>query len=156
MLLSCCTICSHCCLCFVARRSQSQALAHSFSHVLLSRLALGVTESLAAPASYSLIAAYFPLSERGFANGVYACGIYIGGGLASLSIVIARAYGWRATCVIVGCIGICLGFLFAATVAEPAVFVQQLQREPSRTLDRVASGVVIMDEASLEGSVSSF
>ncbi len=83
---------------------------------------------------------------------MYACGIYIGGGLASLSIVIARAFGWRAACVIVGCIGIGLGFLFAATVKEPSVF-SRLQREPSRTLERSASGIVVVDDsASLGGT----
>lgn len=70
--------------------AQSQALAHNFGHLLASRLLLGLGECLNGPTSYAIISVYFPPHLRGIAVGVYACGIYLGGGLASLSILISQ------------------------------------------------------------------
>ena len=54
------------------------------------------------------------------ANGVYVGGIYIGAGLSSLSIAMAEAIGWRATCYYVAGSGFFLAFVWLFTVKEPA------------------------------------
>lgn len=118
---------------------QSQALGHNMWHLLCSRLGLAVAESVASPVSYALIAAYFPSRERGGANGIYACGVYIGGGLASLSIVMARQLGWRMTCVVVGALGVGFAFVMLLSVREPVgnlgLEAEQQQQPNKRSLD---------------------
>jgi MFS family permease len=137
---------------------QSQAIGHNFWDILYSRLGLGITESLAAPACYALIAAYFPMAERGAANGVYSCGIYIGGGLASLSILIARSAGWRMACVIVGGIGIAIGILLLCTVKEPKESSPDARVDASASADDAhAQSFALLhreDSALLEGSTA--
>ena len=73
-------------------------LSNGFWQLFAARVVLGVGEAFSAPASYSLIADYFPAEGRGEANGIYAFGVYIGSGLGSLSIAMAQQIGWRNTC----------------------------------------------------------
>ncbi|KAH8091617.1 sphingolipid transporter [Aureococcus anophagefferens] len=46
----------------------------TYAEVLLWRLALGFGQAFSNPASYSLIADYFPEAQRAQANGLFACG----------------------------------------------------------------------------------
>ncbi|CAM9631107.1 unnamed protein product, partial [Phaeothamnion confervicola] len=94
-------------------------MATSFWQLLLSRLVLGVGEAFSAPAAYSLIADYFPADGRAEANGIYAFGVYVGGGLGSMSIAMARGMGWRSTCYAVAAYGFLLALLTRLTVREP-------------------------------------
>ena len=48
----------------------------TYAEVLLWRLALGFGQAFSNPASYSLIADYFPEAQRAQANGLFACGVY--------------------------------------------------------------------------------
>jgi len=52
----------------------------TYAEVLLWRLALGFGQAFSNPASYSLIADYFPEAQRAQANGLFACGVHRGGG----------------------------------------------------------------------------
>ena len=61
-------------------------MSNVFWQLLLWRLVLGVGQAFTNPASYSLIADYFPEEKRAQANGLFACGVYVGGGVASLCI----------------------------------------------------------------------
>ena len=89
----------------------AQALAHSFSELLVVRLIQGGAEAVAAPASYALVARLAPASQRSLANGVFSVGIYAGGAAASLSILLARYVGWRSICIGLGSLGLSLGCL---------------------------------------------
>jgi MFS family permease len=93
--------------------------ANSFTALLISRVVLGIGESFSGPASYSLIADFFAPAERARANGIYAFGVYVGGGLGSLSLAMARGIGWRTTCWILASIGGFLAVLLRGTVREP-------------------------------------
>lgn len=53
------------------------------------------------------------------ANGVFAFGVYVGGGLSSLSIAMAKGVGWRASCFIVACYGFLLSLLVRFSIREP-------------------------------------
>ena len=53
-------------------------LSTSFAQLVGARVVLGIGEAFSAPASYSLIADYFPAEGRGEANGIYAFGAHIG------------------------------------------------------------------------------
>ncbi|KAG5185260.1 major facilitator superfamily domain-containing protein [Tribonema minus] len=94
-------------------------MARDFRWLLGSRIVLGIGEAFSGPASYSLIADLFPLGRRAEANGVFAFGIYVGGGMGSLSLAMAMAFGWRATCYAAAASGGALALLTRATVREP-------------------------------------
>lgn len=53
------------------------------------------------------------------ANGFFLAGIYVGGGLSSLSIAIAESVGWRGAAYLVSTSGFLLALLVGVTVKEP-------------------------------------
>lgn len=80
---------------------------------------LGVFESFCAPASYSLIADYFPPEIRTTANAYFAGCIFVGAALSSLSTSMIASLGWREAYMIVGIYGLCAGLLIIVFVTEP-------------------------------------
>lgn len=95
-------------------------LATSFVGVLLARIGVGVGEAGGSPPSHSLLADYFPPERRGFALGVYAAGIPIGGAIGALAGGWIGAYfGWRTAFMVVGLPGILLALVVWATLREP-------------------------------------
>eukprot|EP01040_Poterioochromonas_malhamensis_P003359 gene3359-3584_t len=96
-----------------------QGRVDSFSQLLPLRGALGVSQAFLNPAVYSLIAEIFPKNLIGTATGIYSGGIYIGGGLASLSILLDKFKGWRSSFIAIGLAGIVLSILAKILVPEP-------------------------------------
>ena len=96
-----------------------QSLANGFWALLLLRLLLGVAEAFAGPQVYSLVTDLFPPHQRGKAVGVYAGGVYLGGALASTSLVFVKAVGWRDMAIILGCVGVLISVTFGCAVREP-------------------------------------
>jgi MFS family permease len=70
-------------------------LATSFIQLLLMRIGVGVGEASLSPAAYSLITDYFPPERRSTAQGIYATGIHLGGGIALF--VGGTVIGWADT-----------------------------------------------------------
>jgi MFS family permease len=66
----------------------AMAFVHSFIQVLIPRILFSFFMAACIPVSVSLINDYFPLEWRGRANSMFAFGIYLGGGLSSLSALI--------------------------------------------------------------------
>lgn len=97
----------------------SQALASSFWALLISRLVLGLGEALLVPPVYSMIASLFSARQRGTALAIFYCGVYLGGAFASLSTFLSAAMGWRATCALLGAVGLLLLALLLLLVPEP-------------------------------------
>lgn len=62
----------------------------SFGAFVLFRFLLGAFESPCNPNSYSLIADYFPPQYRSTANAIETSGSYVGGGLASLCVLLVK------------------------------------------------------------------
>ena len=109
-------------------------LAQSFSQLFLARVGVGVGEAGLSPATYSLIADYFPPERRAAPLGVYQVGIYLGAGLAILcgglliatigrspvldAPLLGAIRSWQAVFLIVGLPGLLVAGL-AATVREP-------------------------------------
>ena len=94
--------------------------ALGFWTLLLARLGVGVGEAGGGPPSVSIITDYFAPHELSRAMGIFAAGAvlgpvlgYVAGGL------VAEAYGWRWTFVILGFPGILLGIILYWTVREP-------------------------------------
>jgi len=96
-----------------------QGLGNNFGEVLGARLGLGLFQAFMIPPTYSLIADYFPKDMLATANGIYSFGVYVGGGLSSLSIVLAKALGWRNTTYLCAGIGAAVAVCFFLLVREP-------------------------------------
>ncbi len=108
------------------------SLSSGFVGILVSRIFMGIGQSTTSPASYSLIADYFEESMRGRANGIFSIGVYLGGGLSSLSITFAETIGWRATCVFVAGIGLAIAILVIISLSEPDRYINKSSNEDQR------------------------
>ena len=96
-------------------------LAAGFISLLILRIGVGIGEAGVNPASYSIIADYFPPRRRAFAMAILMLGGslgmmlgFVGGGL------ITEAYNWRIAMVSVGVPGLLLAAVMARTLREPA------------------------------------
>jgi MFS transporter, ACS family, hexuronate transporter len=79
---------------------------------IFSRIVLALGEAGNFPAAIKATAEYFPKKARGFATSIFNAGATIGALAAPLTIpVIARAYGWEMSFIIIGALGfIWMGF----------------------------------------------
>ena len=109
-------------------------LAKSFGQLFLMRVGVGIGEAGLSPASYSLIADYFPPARRSIALGVYTIALYLGGGMAILiGGLVVKLVGespavmvpllgeirsWQLVFLIVGLPGLLVALL-ACTFGEP-------------------------------------
>ena len=66
-------------------------MSNSFTELLIGRLVLGFGQAFSNPSSYSMIADLFPPEARAKANGIFTAGLYLGGGLASVSESLAES-----------------------------------------------------------------
>lgn len=97
--------------------------ARSFTDLIPLRTLLGVSQAFFNPAAYTLIADIFPQRLVGSINGIFSSGIYLGGGLASLSILLDNQVGWRSTMLTVGVIGIVIAGVLVLIVKDPRYVV---------------------------------
>jgi MFS family permease len=88
-----------------------QATAGSFGALLVCRMILGLAESVTSPSAYALIAKHVESNNRSVANAVFALGVYFGGGLASLSLLLNARIGWRLVTLAVGGCGVLVAVL---------------------------------------------
>lgn len=95
-------------------------VASSFIQLLWARVGVGAGESGCAPASYSILADYFPAQRRAFAVGMFHTGGNIGF-LCGLMLagILAEAVGWRATFFVLGVPGVLFAIALKMTVREP-------------------------------------
>jgi MFS family permease len=111
------------------------AFAHTYMHLLLARIGVGVGEAVLAPAAYSLIADYIEPSRRGRALAAYYVSLAIGSGASLLlggwllgaiprhGLQIAglgEISSWRAAFLFAAMPGVPLALLLALTLREPA------------------------------------
>jgi MFS family permease len=81
--------------------------ATGYSSLLATRFLFGAGEAGALPSTSNAVARWFPLSERGKANGAILFGTRVGGMIGvPLVLVLITRWGWRASFVIVGSIGL--------------------------------------------------
>ena len=101
---------SSCLVWTLATLAQSQA--QTYDEVLIARVVMGGACAFAAPAAYTLIADKISKDKLAFANSLYGSGVYLGGALASLSLLLDNNMGWRGTLGVIG------GFGVAATIVS--------------------------------------
>lgn len=110
-----------------------QSSARGFSDLVPIRAVIGASQAFYSPAAYTLIADLFPKSMVGTVNGIFSSGVYLGGALASLSIILDKAVGWRTTLLCVGAVGVAAAALILFFVPEPRA------AKPSPTLTTIQS-----------------
>src|SRR5690606_9272996 len=95
--------------------------AQSYPALVMARLAVGASESAAAPTAMSMIADLFPKERRSTAMGIFWTSTAFGTARSLLlGGVIAAIYGWRAAFFVAGVPGLILAVLIFLTVREPA------------------------------------
>jgi sugar phosphate permease len=81
--------------------------AFGYSSLIVTRFLFGAGEAGAFPNMSRSLSRWFPLVERGKANGVMFFGSRVGGMLSvPVALVLINRWGWRASFVIVGAIGL--------------------------------------------------
>lgn len=81
-------------------------LGFSLAALVVLRLLLGVGEGVHIPMLSAITSRWFPQHERSRANALWSVGILVATALAPLAVVpLISAYGWRATFVALGLIG---------------------------------------------------
>ena len=71
------------------------------------------------PAASGIIRDNFGPSKRATANSIFSSAGFLGGGIASLSILLIEKYGWQVDYEVVGITGIILGILLLTLIKEP-------------------------------------
>lgn len=120
---------------------------NSFVFFILMRFALGAFESACNPASYSIIADYFPPAYRSTANAIETSGSYVGGGIASFSVILIAKYGWRGMYQILGWLGVIVGAASLFLIKEPKRGVFDLQKQYELKTDCDEKDKIIEAEA---------
>jgi MFS family permease len=128
------------------------ALGEDYNQVLAARIFMGLACAFSTPSAYTLIRDLVSKERAALANSLYGSGVYLGGGLSSLSILLDGRIGWRGTCEVIA------GFGLLATVSA-AVF---LPSDPNIKTDDASKGytkkdddAVIASETSNEGDTTS-
>jgi len=115
-------------------------LATNFWQLFAARLGVGVGEAGGVAPAYSLIADYFPPSQRARALSIYSFGIPIGSAVGIVfGGVIASMISWRWAFFIVGVAGILIAPIFRLTLKEPVrgQYDRQREQEPAPGLMKI-------------------
>lgn len=93
--------------------------AQSAGQLLIARIGVGVGEAGGTPASHSLLADYFPPTQRIVAMSIFSLGIALGMAVGGIGGgMIAQAFGWRWSLILFACAGAPF-LLLLALVREP-------------------------------------
>lgn len=110
--------------------------AGSYWQLFTSRAGLGVSQSSYLPAAQALLADYFPDKGRAQAMGIFWSGLVLGGVLAVwIGGLLASAFGWRSTLLIVGLPGVLFAGVLARLRDPWARAVVATPRPPRRKFD---------------------
>eukprot|EP00633_Aureoumbra_lagunensis_P007867 CAMPEP_0197309840 /NCGR_PEP_ID=MMETSP0891-20130614/8457_1 /TAXON_ID=44058 ORGANISM="Aureoumbra lagunensis, Strain CCMP1510" /NCGR_SAMPLE_ID=MMETSP0891 /ASSEMBLY_ACC=CAM_ASM_000534 /LENGTH=514 /DNA_ID=CAMNT_0042795177 /DNA_START=178 /DNA_END=1722 /DNA_ORIENTATION=+ len=77
------------------------ALAKESRDAVVAQILIGLGSGPLYPLGYSIISCYYEAKDCGTPNGVFSQTAYFGPALASLSVIIARNYGWRLAAMII-------------------------------------------------------
>ncbi len=114
---------------------------------IVSRAILGFGESGNFPAAIKATAEYFPKKERSFATGIFNSGANVGAVLAPLTVPwIALTWGWEATFIIIGAIGLIWLFFWFVLYEKP----ENQKRLSSAELTYINSDVQNSEESKLD------
>jgi len=117
--------------------------AYALRILILIRFALGAGEAMMYPAASQFVERWFPVKERGKANGFIFAGVGLGSGLTPpLVTAIILHHGWRASFAFSACVGVAAGlvwYLLARDTPEQQTWVSDTEREIIVTRRRVSA-----------------
>jgi ACS family glucarate transporter-like MFS transporter len=88
-------------------------VANALMLLVLIRFALGAGEAMMYPAATQFVERWFPIKERGRANGIVFAGVGLGAGLSQpLVTAIILHHGWRASFAFSACLGAIAGLVW--------------------------------------------
>jgi len=87
------------------------SIASSYDEVFASRVVMGLACAFSTPCGYTLLKDTVPSSKLSLANSLYGSGVYFGGGLSSLSLLLDERFGWRMTCLSIAGYGLMAALL---------------------------------------------
>ena len=118
--------------------------------LILVRFALGAGEATMYPATSQFVERWFPVKERGKANGIIFAGVGLGSGLTPLLVsAIIRHYGWRASFWFSALIGIVAGLVWYFAARDTP---EQHARVGDGERDLIVSERAVSREADREDS----
>jgi MFS family permease len=104
-------------------------LATTLTQLLFIRIGVAVGEAGYFPCAHSLIADYFPRSDRPRAVSRFLLGFPLGAVIANFAAGwLNQLYGWRVTFILMGLPGLVLALVVWLTLKEPRVFEPLLRR----------------------------
>lgn len=112
MMLSCAAIAWSSC-------TLLSGIIHNYWILFFFRFCIGIFESVFNPCAYGIISDYFHPSSRTTANSIFNLGVYLGGALSSITIIMITSLGWRGTYEITGIGGMIIGIVTLIFVIEP-------------------------------------
>ena len=114
----------------------------------LLRAFVGSSQAFYNPAVYTLLADIFPKRLIARVNGIFTSGIYLGGGLASLSIILDGYIGWRSTLLTLSSFGL-------IAIAGCLLFVKdpRTSRNETRTVVAVEASEAIFSGTSTSKAI---
>lgn len=96
-----------------------------FNELIPLRAIIGASQAFFNPAAYTLLSEIFPKKIIGSINGIFSSGVYLGGGLASLSIILDSSIGWRNTLFVIGGLGVVISGMCYFLVSEPRAVIRK-------------------------------
>jgi len=123
--------------------------------LILVRFALGAGEATMYPAGSQFVERWFPVKERGKANGIIFAGVGLGSGLTPVLVsAIIRHYGWRASFWFSALIGVVAGlvwYLAARDTPEQHTWVGDAERELIVNQRSISEAAAVAEDSSRYG-----
>ena len=126
------------------------SIATTYEQVVICRIIMGLACAFTTPAAYTLIRDSVPPSRAAFANSLYGGGIYLGGALASLSILLDNSLGWRGALGGIGLYGVVCALLSVLVLqADPKIIVddETVNAKISETSSKESGSVTVIEDA---------
>jgi MFS family permease len=117
------------------------SIASTYDEVFASRVIMGLACAFTTPCAYTLLKDVVNNAKLGLANSMYGSGVYFGGGLSSLSILLDDKFGWRNTCGAIAGYGVVAAMIAALTLPNdpkqiaPSTEVENTSEDSSQVVD---------------------
>ena len=106
----------------------------------MARIVMGGACAFAVPAAYTLIADRVSKDKLALSNSIYGSGVYLGGALASLCLLLDESVGWRGTLRVIG------GFGAVSAAAAGLLLPSDGSRGDKPTVGKVSSSIAPEEE----------
>lgn len=105
---------------FWSLASAATAFGQGVASIFTCRLLMGAGEAASWPANAKVVSRWFPRQQRGTATSLWHAGIGIGSAVSYpiVALLIAN-FGWRASFVITGLVGVVFGLIWFAVYRDP-------------------------------------